>query len=314
MKYLVLGLGFIGMHIAEFLSKKDDVTVTYRSLNPVKEYYLKLLKENKINVIQLDPLNEKEKLIKEISRADVVVNLIGEIQGDLKTLEATNVTIPKLIAELAGQNKKMMIHFSGLLGVTGNNVKPEEPHLSGIQPKTDFERTKFEGEKEVYEVHKRYNVPVAILRPTLVYGKYSAHIQFITMYNFAKRGIIPKLTFKFNTISANSIGEMIKSLAEARQTTYFYATECEPVKVSRFFELMAEGLGRERNVGIPVPEFLAKIVLPKYIRDLLKYTKSTYDCSKARELTKDLRFNEKEIIQNAAFLYNLEKNKMLVPT
>lgn len=313
MRYLILGLGFVGTHLAEYLSNYGEVIITYRTLNPVKELYVRLLKEKNVNVIRLDPLNERERLNEEISRADAVINLIGEIQGSYKTLEVPNVLVPKLIAELAGQNKKMLVHFSGLLGVTGTNVKPEEPHLAGIKPQTDFEKTKFEGEKEVYEAHKKYGIPVAILRPTLIYGRYSAHMQFVTMYKLAKIGIVPNLSFNFNTINAYSIAKMVKALIDSRETTYFYATECEPVKVSRFFELMAEALGK-RKIKIPVPESLAKVVLPKYIRELLKYTRSTFDCSKSRELVEDLYFNEKEIFENAKFLSELERNGILIPT
>ncbi|ARM75210.1 NAD-dependent epimerase/dehydratase family protein [Acidianus manzaensis] len=314
MKYLILGLGFVGTHIAEYLSEHNDVTVTYKSLNPVKELYSKILKEKKVSLIKLDPLNEKEKLEREIEDHDTIVNMIGEIQGSYKALEIANVTIPKLIAELSSKNKKMLIHFSGLLGIIGNNVKSETPHLAGITPQTDFEKTKLEGEKVVYDTCKSNDSPIAILRPTLVYGRYSAHIQFITMYKFAKRGIIPKLSFSFNTISANSIAKMIEALSESKETTYFYATECNPVNVSKFFELMAKGLGRNKNIEIPIPESLAKIVLPSYIKSLLKYTRSTYDCSKSSELIGDLSFDEKEIIENASFLHNLDVNNILIPT
>ncbi|AWR96723.1 NAD-dependent epimerase/dehydratase family protein [Acidianus sulfidivorans JP7] len=316
MKYLILGLGFIATHIAEHLSKNNDneVTVTYKNLNPVKELYVKILKEKKVNVIKLDPLNEKEKLKEEIAKNDTIVNLIGEIQGNYDSLKLANVTIPELIAKISSENKKMLIHFSGLLGITGKDVKPENPHLSNVKPVTDFEKTKFEGEKAVYDTCKANNSPVAIIRPTLVYGKYSAHIQFITMYKFAKRGIIPKLSFNFNTVSANYIGEMIKVLSESKETTYFYATECDPVNVSQFFELMAKGLNKNNVIKIPVPESLAKIVLPSYIKSLLKYTKSTYNCEKSKELVKNLTFDEKEIIENASFLHSLEENKILIPT
>ncbi len=316
MKYLLLGLGFVSTHVAEYLSKFGEVDITYKSLNPVKKIYVEEILKGKANAVKLDPLQDKEKLKEEISSADVIVNFIGEIQGDEKTLRTANVEIPKLIAQMIGESgkKKVLVHFSGLLGKTGNNVKPEEPHLQGINPVTPFEKTKYEGEKEVYETSQKYDFPLVILRPTLVYGKYSAHIQFITMYNFAKKGIIPKLNFQFNTISANYIGEIIKNLSDFKGRKYFYATECTPVKVSKFFELMAKGIGVKRKFSFYVPEFLAKLVLPSYIKALLKYTKSTYDCTDSKNLVSNLTFDESEIINNAKFLSRLEKERTLIPT
>ncbi|BDC18482.1 NAD-dependent epimerase/dehydratase family protein [Acidianus sp. HS-5] len=316
MKYLLLGLGFVSTHVAEYLSKFGEVVITYKSLNPVKKIYVEEVLKDKANAINLDPLQDKEKLKKEISSADVIVNFIGEIQGDDKTLRIANVEIPKLIAQIIGESgkKKVLVHFSGLLGKTGNNVKPEEPHLQGINPVTPFEKTKYEGEKEVYETSQKYDFPLVILRPTLVYGRYSAHIQFITMYNFSKKGLIPKLNFQFNTVNAYYIAEMIKNLSDFRGRKYFYATECNPVSVTKFFELMAKGLGINRQLHLYVPEFLAKLVLPSYIKALLKYTKSTYDCSDSKNLVSKLSFDENEIINDAKFLSRLEKERTLIPT
>lgn len=317
MRYLLLGLGFISTHVAEYLSRFGEVRVTYKSLNPVKRVYVEEILKGKAEAIKLDPLQDKEKLKEEISSSDVIVNFIGEIQGSEESLRIANAEIPKLIAKTVGESggkKKILFHFSGLLGKTGNNVKPEEPHLQGIIPSTPFEKTKYEGEREVYQISQRYDFPLVILRPTLVYGRYSAHVQFITMYNFAKRGIIPKLGFKFNTISAYYIAEMIKNLSDFRGRKYFYATECEPVNVTRFFELMAKGLGINRQIHLYVPEFLAKLTLPSYIKSLLKYTKSTYDCTESKNLVNNLTFDENEIMSNALFLRKLDKERMLVPT
>ncbi|MCY0873591.1 MAG: NAD-dependent epimerase/dehydratase family protein [Acidianus infernus] len=320
MKYLLLGLGFVSTHVAEYLSKFGEVKVTYKSLNPVKRIYAEDVLKGKAEVVKLDPLQDKEKLKEEISSSDVIVNFIGEIQGSEESLRVANVEIPKLIAQTVGETqsnegkKKILIHFSGLLGKTGNNVKPEEPHLQGINPSTPFEKTKYEGEKEVYQISQKYDFPLVILRPTLVYGRYSAHIQFITMYNFAKKGIIPRLSFQFNTISAYYIAEMIKNLSDFKGRKYFYATECSPVNVTRFFELMAKGLGINRQIHLYVPEFLAKLVLPSYIKSLLKYTKSTYDCTESKNLVNNLTFDENEVIKNAIFLRRLEKEKSLIPT
>jgi nucleoside-diphosphate-sugar epimerase len=310
MNYLVLGLGFVATHVAEFLSNYGNVTVTYRNLNPVKEEYVKILKEKKVEVVKLDPLTDDIK--KYISQSDVVINLIGEISGSEETLRRANVEVPERLAKVVSETNRnvILIHLSGLPGVTGNNVKPEVPHCEGIKPTTPFEKTKCEGEK-ILRDNANF---LAILRPSLIYGKYGAHIQFVTMFRFAKMGFVPSLGFRFSVISAKALSEIIKNISEAKpKFTYFYVTECEPVRIDIFFEIMAKTLGKG-YIKVPIPKFLAKAYLPSDIRNLLKYDGTTFDCTKAKEFSSDLKFEEKEVEDNAKFLEYLDKRKILIST
>ncbi|EWG06607.1 MAG: hypothetical protein ASUL_08799 [Candidatus Aramenus sulfurataquae] len=309
MKYLILGLGFVATHVAEYLSSYGEVVVTYRHLNPVKEVYANALKEKGVKLVKVDPLEENiSGLVKD---ADAVINLVGEISGDEETLRRANVEVPTKVAKtVAKENPRaVMVHLSGMLGMTGN-VRPEEKHCEGVAPTTTFERTKCEGEKAIREA----GVNAAILRPGLIYGKYGAHVQFVTMYKFAKRGFVPAIGFLFSSISANSVARIIRAVVEERpKFTYFYATECEPVKVDKFFEAMARAL-RKRYVKIPIPKSLAKAYLPADIRNLLKYDGSRFDCSKAKSYDKSLEFDEREVEENAKFLKSLDERGILIPT
>ena len=314
MKVLIFGLGFIATHVAEFLSSSHEVTVTYRNLNPVKKVYYDILSSKGVRLIKLDVISEVEKAREEIKNSDVIINFIGEISGDEKTLRIANVEVPKTIAILIKdlRIKPLFIHTSGsTYGVTGE-VKIEKQLGEGLNPQTPFEKTKFEGEQVVYSIAKG-NFPLVILRPTLVYGKYSAHIQFVMMYRMAKWGIIPKTGITFMPISATSIAKMIGKLIEEKpELLYFYATECEPIKLERFFELYAKALGK-KAVEIPIPKSIVKSALPKDIRGLIKYEGTKFDCSVAKQLV-DPKFDENEVIQNALFLKELDEKKMLIPT
>jgi len=311
MRYLLVGHGFISTHLAEYLSSRHEVKVTYRNMNPVKEEYAHLL-EGKAELIRTEV--GKEEFAKLVEWSDAVISLVGEIQGDEEKLRKANVEVPVSIAKLVSKSKKVMVHLTGMLGYVGNNVKPEVPHLNNLNPETPFERTKAEAERELMKIAKENDFPLILIRPTLVYGRYGAHVQFITMYKMAKRGIIPSLPFSFNSISANDLAKVIESSVDGKETTYFYATECEPVNVTRFFELMREGLGKNGGLRLPIAGSVAKVVLPSYVRSLLKYTKSTFDCSTCKNIVKDLRFRENEIVENAKFLHHLEIKKILIPT
>lgn len=154
---------------------------------------------------------------------------------------------------------------------------------------------------------------VAILRPSLVYGRYAAHIQFVTMYRLAKAKLIPQIPLEMATVSAWSIGKAVLNLGrKSPKREFLYASECGSVKVSRFFELMARETGG--GIRFPVPLSLAKIALPGEIRSLLKYSGTTYDCSKFREVAGNLSFDEEEVKANAKFLRYLDGKRKLIPT
>jgi nucleoside-diphosphate-sugar epimerase len=311
--YLLIGLGFISMHLAEFLSSKNNVKVTYRNLNPVKRVYLETLKDM---AIRLDPFRDESLLSEEIRRAEVVVNLAGEITGSKEELKRANTELPELlIKKIAKENREaLFIHLSAsTYGLTGK-VELENPHGYGLKPSNYFEQTKLEGEKAIFKISSQYDLKSAIIRPTLVYGKYNAHSQFVTIYKISKLGLVPKTNINFMPISALSLAKIISKLTELMpKKLYFYASECNQVNVSKFFELMVRALGR-KAIKIPIPKLFAKMAMPKEIRDLMIYEGTIYDCSKTEELIGEARFSEKEVIENAKFLRYLEERKSLVPT
>ncbi|NON63187.1 NAD-dependent epimerase/dehydratase family protein [Acidianus sp. RZ1] len=314
MRYLLLGLGFISMHVADFLTPENEVVITYRNLNSVKERYLKIL-DGRVTPVKLDPLDNFDVLKKYVSWSDVVVNTVGEISGDQNALRRANVDVPSAVTKAISETgNRMLIHLSGLPGLVGEGIRPEHPHLFGVTPKTEFEKTKVEGEKVVYKASTDIGFPSAIIRPTLVYGKYSAHVQYVSIYNLARRGLVPKLGISFNAISAQDLSRMVEILSEMRpQGMYFYATECSKVSITKFFEIMAKALGK-RSIKLPVPTFLAKAFLPSYVKPLLKYTRSSFDCTNSVQLVKNLEFRENEVIENALFLDELRRSNLLIPT
>ncbi|MEM0373674.1 MAG: NAD-dependent epimerase/dehydratase family protein [Sulfolobaceae archaeon] len=320
MKILVLGLGFIATHIAEYFSSKAEVIVTYRNLNPIKKVYLELLASKGVNSVKLDPISNTTELRKIIKDSDVIINCIGEISGDVNKLRISNFEIPKLIANIIkeiGNKKIILFHLSAsTYGITGS-VKLEEPLGYGLKPSNEFERTKLEGEKVVYSIAKESGFSAVILRPTLVYGKYAAHIQYVNIYKLAKRGIIPLLHFRFQPISAKYIAMLIEKFIESREKTvliHTYVTECELIDLVDMIEAYSDALNVKRRLKIPIPKRLALLALPKEIRSLLKYEGTIYDCSKVTELLGSIKFDKSELYSNAKFLKELDERGILVPT
>jgi len=311
-KILITGLGFISSNVAYFLSPKHDIKITYRSLNPVKELYTKILKEKGVDTTKLDVINETQKLEELVKSNDLIVNFVGDIQGDEKVLYMANVEVPSIIAQACKKYNKVMIHASGsTYGVTGK-VTIEENHGEGLNPSTAFEKTKLQGEKELLNILGKNAI---ILRPTLVYGRFNAHVQFVTIYKLVKLGIIPKLEIEFQPVSARYIAYLIDSIANGKlpSRNYFYATECSLVNLSEFFQIYASTINK-KGIQIPIPNKLAEIALPKEVKSLLKYAGTVYDCTVMKEYVSNMEFDREEVIENAKFLSTLDKNKILIPT
>ncbi|MUM65020.1 NAD-dependent epimerase/dehydratase family protein [Acidianus infernus] len=308
MRYLILGLGFLSTHIAEYISKYGEVTVTYRSLERVKEVYYKLLREKGVNFVKLDPLNNLDLLKRIIESNDVIINTIGKF-GNVD-VETAHVEIPKKVAE--NVQNQVLIHVSSAAatGLTGE-VKEEDEHCKNVSPKTPYEISKCEGEKAVMKIAKEKGFPLAIIRPTFIYGKYGAHVHFVLMYWLSKFGIVPSMGISLSTISANRIAEIVRVLAEAKpRGVYMYAHECELVNFDRFFEIMAEALGRKKVIKLP----MNKNILPPDFKCTLKYSGTRYDCTRITEYIGKVSFDEKEVSQNALFMDYLRRSGLLLAT
>jgi NAD dependent epimerase/dehydratase family. len=309
-KFLVLGLGFIATHVAEGLSKIGQVTVTYRSLSGVKGVYADLLR-GMVELVRVNPTVDRDLLASLVKNSDTVINLIGVLSGSETTLREAHVTVPELLASLIAKQSPstMLIHVSAsnVMGPVGSFITEEPRHCEGARPSNLYEETKCLGERVVYSTWLSSGFPMAIVRPTLVYGRYAAHSQFMQMFNVARLGVVPMLKVRVMTISAVKLTELFARLhADRPRGLYMYATECEPVPISRFIEDMAKALSR-RIIKVPVPNQLLKLALPSDIKPLYRYVGVTYDCGRMRSMVSGLRFMDEEVYENALFIKRLRE-------
>jgi nucleoside-diphosphate-sugar epimerase len=97
---------------------------------------------------------------------DVVIHAAGvfDFGASPELLRAVNVEGARRIAEHAP--RMVAISSTGVYGRGGLGVREDAPH----RPRNAYERTKSEGELAAAEVCARRGVPMAALRPTLIYG------------------------------------------------------------------------------------------------------------------------------------------------
>jgi hypothetical protein len=145
------------------------------------------------------------------------------------------------------------------------------------------------------------------------YGRANSHVEFVTIYRLARRGIMPRLDLALPAVNVRYLAEVIGALAEERPASdYLYVNECGKVGVTRLFELHCRGLGK-RCLGIPAPGPLVSAFLPEGLRPLVRYADYEFTCERTREYVGDPTFVEEDVMENARFLRGLDERGELVP-
>lgn len=293
---LIIGLGFIATNLAKHLVNRGfEVHVTYRSIRGSKALMAKDLLELGVKLHRLDPGNYDD-VVNAIGtiKPNYIFNTVGLLGGSWSELWQAHVEVPRNIARaILSVNKSIrLIHISAsaAAGKIGNFIREEPVHCSYVyvNPRSDYERSKCDGERTIRELGKE-GLDYVIVRPTLVYGYYNDHAEFLTLYRFVRRGLIPVLR---GYISAIYVGYLVRLLEEVAiredfRNKFLYATECVVYNLGDIPSLMGKYLGTA-GIKLPVPTWLASMFLPSGARALLKYVNTQYDCSSTRGILGDV--------------------------
>ncbi|WP_243674971.1 NAD-dependent epimerase/dehydratase family protein [Vulcanisaeta distributa] len=167
----------------------------------------------------------------------------------------------------------------------------EEPvhcDFSYVSPRTDYERSKCDGERTIKELGNE-GLNYVIVRPALVYGYYNDHNEFLSLYRLVRIGLIPQISGLVNAIYVGYLVKELERLAvsEEYRNTFLYATECSMYSLGEFARLMAEYLNIN-GIRIPLPPGIVSLFLPSGARSLLKYVNVQYDCGSTRRVLGDV--------------------------
>ena len=291
-KALIIGLGFISTNLARYLIGKGfDVYITYRSVHGSKAMMMKDLLKLNVKPYRLDPSNYDDllKLINYV-KPNYVFNTVGLLGGSWSELWNAHVEIPRNIAKaiLSIDKSIKLIHISASAasGKIGKFIKEEPRHCdySYVNPRSDYERSKCDGERTIKEFDNE-GLNYIIVRPTLVYGYYNDHDEFLSLYRLVRMGLIPKVRGLVSTIYVGYLVQLLEKVAvsEEYRNTFLYATECTMYSLGDFAELMARYIGTN-GIGVPLPPGLVGLFLPSGARSLLKYVNVQYDCESTRKV------------------------------
>jgi nucleoside-diphosphate-sugar epimerase len=174
------GTGFIGKNLSSFLLKKG--------LRPAVLARHKNDPDIQVpDFIQCDILDPAG-LNAALKDKDIVYHLAAAVDERLSydNLYRINVIGTKNVLEACSKNNIKHLIFTSTIGVIGptgpNPAKEDSPY----NPQTPYEKTKTLAEQMALDYHKRFNLPVTILRPTMVYGPDE---RWLKVFKQAKKGM-----------------------------------------------------------------------------------------------------------------------------
>ncbi len=188
------GAGFIGSHIAEYFSQKDDVEVVV--LDNLRSGFKENIKNFNIKFIHGDvtDYNLVEEVLKNTDYVFHLAALVSVPESLEKPYETEKInTIGTLnILEAARKNKVKKVVFSSSAAIYGENPELPKKEEMKPEPKSPYAVTKTTGEYYCRIYQEEFGLPTAVLRYFNVFGprqnpesQYAAAIPI-----FVKRAIL----------------------------------------------------------------------------------------------------------------------------
>lgn len=302
MKVLVTGgSGFIGSHLVrELVKKKYKVRCLVRRGSDIE-----VLKNLGVELWFGDLLDKKS--LRGITKdVDIVFHLasIGDINAFSKKYYAAYKDVNvrgtiNLLEECANYDIKKFIHFSSIAAM--GNLKRNEliNEKSLCNPKSAYEMTKRESEVVALKFWKKYNIPLVILRPSMVYGD-GERKEANKIEKSVKLRIVPILGDGNNLIHMVHVNDVVKaamlSMKKGRLGE-IYIISGESYTWNDLVDMIAQKMGI-RILKLHIPIFASRVlvgsieniskplgIIPPFTSDRLNSLvfDTMYDISKARK-------------------------------
>ena len=258
--YLITGAtGFVGSHVADAVAARGD---TIRALaRPTAD--LAHLQSLGAEIVPGD-LTDPAALASAADGVDYVIHCAAKVGdwGPVDEYRKVNVDGLRALLEAArGKPLQRFVHVSSL-GVYEarhhHGTDEAEPlpanHIDG------YTQSKVECEKLALEYHRKYEVPLAIVRPGFIYGPRDRNVLPRLADRLEKRDVvyISRGKYALNTTYVGNLVDAIFLAAENPTAVgeVFNITDGEFVSKRTFFETIADGLGLPKP-PMSVPLWLA---------------------------------------------------------
>ncbi|NQU81681.1 MAG: NAD(P)-dependent oxidoreductase [Bacteroidetes bacterium] len=211
---------------------------------------------------------DKRSIEKAIGDNEIIIHLVGlqsfsEYSKKLyDSLYETNVLGLKNLLDVIVSKKlkklKKIVFLSSTAAVGLTNGKVDE--MVECNPFSAYQRTKYEGEKLCLDYVKKYNLPIVILRPSMIYGTNDDHSQIQKMVGFVKKGFFPIIGNGKNNIPMIYIDDVVRGITmgalNGKSGNIYYITNDKKTTMNELVDIIGKKLSR-RAVKIKVPVFIA---------------------------------------------------------
>lgn len=257
--------GFIGENLALKLAERNQV---YALVRPESIKKTTNLKEKGVQTITGDILNSNS-YSEKLKGVDYVFHLaaLRKLDAPKKLMYKYNVLgTQKLFEACPDKDIKKIIYFSTAY-VAGTKEKEfimeDEPYPKRF--KNWYEWSKVEGEKIVFGFYKKYNLPIVILRPAIVYGPNSfwGFYDALSLISRGKFWVIPGSgKNKIHLIYVDDVVSAAIYLAEQEETTgkIYHLCDDNASTCNELVKILCKHLGIKLPV-LHLPRYLARALI-----------------------------------------------------
>lgn len=200
-KIIVLGgSGYVGSCIISRLAKDQNNSIVVFTRQ----------KNTQVDTKQFDFVEFKtypetdEEILHQVKGTDIIINLIGTMDGNHKRATKAHVEYPQRFAEAAKEcNVQHFIHLSAL----GAAEKPRSVYFD----------TKWQGENVVKDSLRYSKTKVSIVRPSFIFGKRAPSIDMLTRFiNKCPMIMLPGANGKFQPVHVDDVAQAIINILETQ--------------------------------------------------------------------------------------------------
>lgn len=246
--------GFIGGKLTDYYSKKSlRVRLLVRDPAKLPEF---LQQKAEVCIGDLTMPDTLKSALQDVDAVISAAGLLGAWKLSYQQLFETNVQgVENLIIASFDAGVKRFVHLSAG-GVTGPVGKDPVDESYSPAPRTDYERTKWEGERRALELAQEQDMNLLVVRPTFTYGPGDPHK--LNLFVTVKKGHFAFIGNGLSTVHPVYIDDLIrgvdKALESDRKGRSYILGGPRPVTKREMVYGIADVLGiRRPTVKFPVP-------------------------------------------------------------
>jgi len=267
MKVFVNGAtGLVGLSVINaFLEAGDEVRASARPGSDFKE-----IDSRRVEIVPAD-LSDVESLGKAVKGMDAVIHVAGlfDLAAPPDQLEKVNHQGTRNMCEAVlrqAPNLEKFLHVA-TVGVYGKPKRCPCREDDPRQPRNHYEKSKYLGEVAAFEYHRKYGLPVASIRPTLIYGPRAryGHAMFIAAMSVFKESMGRSRLVSLRSgpysshVHIDDVGRAARLVAKSEKAVghAYNVADPNPLEGSAFLRALADPLGIEVKPWIPFSGVLA---------------------------------------------------------